>query len=754
MLGKHTMRKNKTFRFVDSKNVYIRSRIYLTRASQAKKVKMKRSLNRLFYLFFAILFQSTCFHSTVYAEVPLEDKEQSTKIDRASKVDAKTEGIKIVDSKKEDIKTESTEVMKIFGDRNQANSEMTEQTTKLMSVAGIANDPLSSVFSLPGVVFAGGDDGEPAIRGSSPDDNAFYIDNMPVDYIFHLFGDSIFNANVVSDFKLHPASFGSEYGNATGGIFDIKLRDPRNQEFTTVIDANMLKSGIFFEGGITEDQAFYFSYRRSLIHLFLTEGEEEDGETITKSPISDDYQGKYQWLIGDQHKLTFNINGASDVGALNISSTSEQARVDPDSVGDLKLKTQFDQQGVSWQYFGKDQSTFHLSASHMIEKNNQSFGQGQFVELKTQRNNLRLLYQFDWLNSHKLNIGADFEQSTSDYSFDMIPFFCTDHDADCESTRGERIQDIDNLKNTNTAVYFNDIWSLYKDVSIEIGLRGEHNSYTGQSFIHPRFSLNWFPTRELKFKAKVGTYSRFPNIETALKKLGNPNINSPKASHYSLGLEYRMSDFWNTSLDVYYKDLGDMALALNDAQPNANLHYSNDLSGTAKGIEWVINRDLNNGWYGWASLSWSKSDRTDDLTNITTEYYLDTPLLANVVANYEFNDLWDMGFRFTARSGAKYTPITGLRENPNHDGFFLPNYGELNSKTLPTYTRLDIQANYKTAIFGKEAVWTFAIINALGSENISGYNYESDGNETINNFTIIGEKGMEAFPYVGLKVRF
>ena len=91
-------------------------------------------------------------------------------------------------TEKETKKQDATEVITVEGKRNQANSELTPETEKLIKVAGIENDPISSVFTMPGVVYAGGDEGgEPAIRGSSPDDNAFYIDDLPADYIFHLF---------------------------------------------------------------------------------------------------------------------------------------------------------------------------------------------------------------------------------------------------------------------------------------------------------------------------------------------------------------------------------------------------------------------------------------------------------------------------------------------------------------------------------------------------------------------------------------
>ena len=111
---------------------------------------------------------------------------------------------------------------------------------------------------------------------------------MPVGYIFHLFGDSIFNENVVRDFSLHPAAFGSQYGNATGGVFDVQLRDPKNQDITTTVDDSLLKTGVMVEGGVNDDQAYYLSYRSSLIHLFLPDCEEDEGDTVFNAPVSDE----------------------------------------------------------------------------------------------------------------------------------------------------------------------------------------------------------------------------------------------------------------------------------------------------------------------------------------------------------------------------------------------------------------------------------------------------------------------------------
>ncbi|NQY49277.1 MAG: TonB-dependent receptor, partial [Colwellia sp.] len=495
---------------------------------------------------------------------------------------------------------------------------------------------------------------------------------------------------------------------------------------------------------------------RSQIHLFLPEGEEDEGYTIFKAPVSEDYQGKYQWLIGDAHKLTFSASGASDTGGVNISEESESGRIDPDSVGDLKITTKFDSQSLSWQYYGDEQKIMQLVAGHTVNTTDEIFGKGQFIKVDEEIYNLRFSSQITWLEDHKLGFGVDYSKSDVDYSFDIIPYYCTETDADCDSNKGERIQDNANLTDENIAIYVHDIWQMSESWQLTYGVRAESNDYTEQTFIHPRFALDWFAADGLTIKAKAGTYSRFPDVYTALKKLGNPKIKSPQATHYSLGADYQLNDIWFTSIDIYHKELTELPRSIDEhsAEADLELHYTNDTSGDAQGVEWLVRHDRNNGWFGWASLSWSQSQRTDDLTNITADYYLDTPMVANVVVNYELNERWDFGLRFTLRSGAKYTPIVGLRENPDYDDHFLPEYGELNAKTLPVYHRLDLEANYKTTYWGYDAKWTWAIINAMAQQNVSGYYYEPEDGDSLTKYNISGEEDIGVFPYVGLKMTF
>ncbi len=648
----------------------------------------------------------------------------------------------------------NAETITVTGRRIQQQTETSEETQKLLDIAGNAGDPLAAVYTFPGVVYAGGDaGGAPAIRGSSPDDNAFYIDGMPAGYIFHLFGDSIFNENLIAEFSLLPAAFGSEYGNATGGIIDVSLRDPKQHDWQATLDASFLKAGFLAEGGLGNDQAAYFSYRRSLIQFFVKEDDEfDDGVRVLQAPESDDYQGKYQWLIGDRHKLSFSLSGATDLGGLSIADTSTVGRANPDTVGDLNFKQQFNGQALRWDFYGDRLTHADASINRVVSQVTYSYGQGQFVTLDDERTVWRSSVGFSLFNDHFLRFGQDIEQRDFRYSFDLIPYFCTDHQADCEGNKGERIQGKDVSEVDQYALYVIDDWSLNENWSAQMGLRAEYNRLTEQRFNHPRVALTWQATPLWSYRLKAGTYSRMPDADKVLPTLGNPDLKVPTATHFALAVNYQLRGDWKTSVEVYKKYLDDLPRAIDLADDVAQRHYTNDVSGQAQGIEWVIEKEKTEKWYGWFSLSASRSERTDKLTDITTQYYLDTPLIANAVLNYAFNHRWSIGARVTVRSGARYTPIVGIHPNPDYPDSYLPTYGELNSKTLPTYYRIDLQGEYQLPRI--PAALTFGVVNATNAENVSGYYFEPDGNETPEHFVIAKEVGLPFFPYIGFKLQF
>jgi hypothetical protein len=627
----------------------------------------------------------------------------------------------------------------------------TLETEKLLRLPGTMGDPISSVFSLPGVLFSGGDSGQPAVRGSAPEDNSVLIDFLPAAYIYHPFGFSIFNENVIHDFDLLAAGYPAEYGGATGAVFDITLRRPKQQPLQTVFDYSFLKTGIFFEGGITDDQAFYFSYRRSLLDLYLEEDEEledEEGVTLRQLPVSTDYQGKYVWQVDSAHTLTVQVLGAGD------EYSAEDALIDPDVIGDQSLNQNFNSQGLVWDGYYRDGSELKVALGYLTEKTDFTLGAGQFLTLRGEEVDLKARYRFAPVGAHQITIGTFSVLNETRYSFDAKVSPCTDLDPDCVPTRDDRLQDSNRLRVVGNQFYVQDAWRMLDDFTLTAGLHASEDDYLKEQLVEPRMSFRWDFAAQWALTGAAGDYHRFPDDIHVVRVIGNPDLDAPKARHYVIGLERSYAHDWSWRAELYHKELWDMALALDDDEPDAELNYVNEVSGTADGVELLVNKGGEK-WYGWLSLSLARSERKNDRTGETSRFVGDTPAVANIVINYQINANWNLGGRWSYRTGAAYTPVTGVRTNPDFPELFLPVYGELNSERLPDYQRLDVRLERKFH-WGRrvEGEWVVDLINATNRRNISGYQYKPTRNDTETDFRIEAEEDLEFFPSVGFKLIF
>ena len=115
-------------------------------------------------------------------------------------------------------------------------------------IAGTSGDPLKALQSLPGVVSS--NSGRPAVRGSGPQDNAYYVDDLPIGKIFHVGGISVFNADLIRDFNLYSAAFPPHYGNVTGAVIDVALREPRRDKLGGKVNVNLLGADALIEAPI------------------------------------------------------------------------------------------------------------------------------------------------------------------------------------------------------------------------------------------------------------------------------------------------------------------------------------------------------------------------------------------------------------------------------------------------------------------------------------------------------------------------
>ncbi len=665
--------------------------------------------------------------------------------------------------------THLLEEVTIIGDISQDKTGISPRAKKLLSVAGAANDPLKAIHALPGVTFSSGwESHDPVIRGSAPRDNAYYIDGIPAEYIFHVFGTSIFDKNVINTFDLKAAAFTGFYNNATGGVIDVALRAPKNQPFTTLINWSFLKAGIFIESGIGENMAFYASYRRSLlreynalINLKKLASENQDGFRIKALPADQDYQVKYQWCLSPEHQLTLSAAGAFDDLAAEFSEGNNLVERDPDFAGTVEINKGFNHQGIQWQFDDKhNKQSFNAQFVHIHNVDHAFFGQDQSKEIAYHTYLFRTDWQKTLTQHHQIATRFWFESMRYQFHINAKTPPCTkSFEAECPTIDATYSRFDKSLSLQRPAFYLSDNIKLSNNQRSTLAINVVYDDYLKDMRIEPRISWDYFWGTSWLVYLKAGMYSQRPEILHVIKPTGNPKLNTERSNHYLGGIEYSPNESFSFRTELYFKTFQQLVVNVSAQQPDAL--YSNQAQGHAYGVEFLLTKHLTDKWYGWASLGLSKTERTNLSTQQDMPFEYDKPLIINFVSNYLLTERWHIGAKWSLQSGGRYTPITHLKDNEKFAGTQDPAYGKLNSERLPAYHQLDIRIEYTSP--KTWGYWKFYadILNAYHQRNITAYEYAPNNKETIKppkgfgrDVPVTTSTSLGVIPSIGVEVMF
>ena len=642
------------------------------------------------------------------------------------------------------------ESLTIIAESDGGSEVSTELASDIKNAAGQLGDPVQTLYALPGMARIGNTPEAPAVRGSAPEDNLFIVDGMPIGFMFHAYGNSIFDDKLIYDFGLYPGGYPANYGRATGGVFDVVLRDPVNKPFETTIDFSVIRAGLMFEGGITPNQSFYLSYRESLLQHFLKDSiediERDENIRVESLPLSRDYHGKYLFNMKNGAIISFNLSGASDEFSAELGRWNSNVALYPDREGSSSKDELFHAQSLSYDYFD-----IKFLLGHLLYRQDLQIGPNEYVLLDWHEYILKGHQELYLSEAHELMYGFDFSLGLSDYDFNYRFENCDVFTPDCESNTQSVSSQKDKLYFNQFDGFIQDRWSLSDKLVLLAGLRFSYLDYSDEIFLDPRISLEWDFHSRWTLTAASGVYHQAQDMEKLLPVVGNPKLDSISSNHFIVGLKHAMSDYWSISMDVYYKTMDDLALSTDN---DSNLPYVNGAKGESYGAELLVRKSKEEKWSGWFALSGSRTERINKFTKEKSLFSYDLPLILNLIANYQINLKWSSGIKWTYRSGALYTPIAGNTENPDIPGYYLPVYGELNSERSEPYHQLDFHTEY--SFFSKYAYGSlyFDILNVYNRTNSTGVSYEGQPNSS--NYKEVQKGGYTygIIPSIGLRLTF
>jgi len=614
-------------------------------------------------------------------------------------------------------------------------------TEKLLKIPGAGNDPLKAIEALPGVVLGGfGPFSVPAVRGSNPNDNTYITDFIPVGYVFHNDGGSTYNDNLIENFSLKAGAWGPEYSNAIGAVLATKLRDPYQEAIHTTLDLSLLRAGALVEGAVTENSAFYLSYRQSLLELYVENFVDEDELKFTEVPKNSDYQFKYQWRINPVSNLRFVANGAQDSVGIEFGPESDDLEREPGLAGGLGAETYYHSQGILYDTVLAGGTSTILSVSRKEE--DVSFAIGSLFDLDAINYEYRFknYYNTPLMNGDTIRYGVDLSSTEIEYTASGLYSACnSDVGDECPpASLGTPFDNEDTLTINGLYTFVAYDWLASPDWELTLGLGNSYNDFNQEQLIQPRISSRYALNDTWTLTSAIGRHSQFiREFRFIAKELGNPDLKQPDALHYVVGFEHDIDDSLSTKVELYYKDIDNLVAAntKSDTPP-----YLNNANGTAYGLELLVNKNLTDKWYGWLSVAYSKTKRENEDTGKSINYELDRPWVVNLVANYQKNAQTSYGFKWRYQSGSLVTPITEAEPYYNCNGnidtenpcgaadpyIYDPVEGKPNSQRLSAYHRLDFRLDHELS---ERSTLYFEIINLYNRANVSDISYNKDYTE-------------------------
>jgi hypothetical protein len=584
----------------------------------------------------------------------------------------------------------------------------------LRKLAGSSGDPLSGLQAMPGVAAVDGSSA-PAVRGSGPEDNAFYVDNLYVSKLFHYGAISVFNADLIQDFNLYSAAFGPHYDDVTGAVIDVALREPRKDRLGGKVNINLMGADFLVEGPHDTDKSFYFAARRSYFDVFMKQVEEK-GVTF-QIPNYWDYQGKYLWQVNEANKLTLHLHGASDILKVNVGQNSDLGQQEPVLVGSLAMSEDSSVQAVTLDSVLSSSAFNMLVFEHTTHRSNSRIAAAGTFTYSQENLILRDQVRQEIGRGHELALGVELSNARVKLDADYKNAPCTQFEPNCDLTSGTRRRLVDEFSSNAWSLSLQDRKRVLDSLTLVGGLRHSNDGYLHRKYTEPRVGAEWEWSADTLLTAGWGRHNQMPSGDQMIREFGNQKLDHIRADHSVLGVAHKVDADWNWKTEAYYKKFDNLVIS------DPMLNYINAASGKAWGMELLIKKEETDKLSGWWVLNLSKSTRRNDVTGESFRFQYDQPVNTTLVGNYKFSDDWSLGMKWNLHSGTPYTPILGT-SGTYPDGRPIPVYAGVNSGTLPVYHRLDLRLDRYYLFDNWKLNTYFELNNIYQRKNVVGYSYD------------------------------
>lgn len=596
---------------------------------------------------------------------------------------------------------------------------------------GSAGDVSRIVAVLPSVAKVNDMMNSLAVRGGSPTENAFYVDNIEIPNINHypVQGTSggpisLLNVDFIDNVNFSAGGFSAAYGDRLSSVMEIDFREGNRDEFDTQIDMNMAGFGVAFEGPIRKDKgSIMFSGRRSYLDLLV------DAIGTGVAPRYSDYQGKAVYDLSSSNRISvLGIYGHDNITFDRESSTDDRLPF----YGPFKgSEYAF---GANWRLLWNKNGYSNTSVSALGTEYNQNVFEtfadpdtDPWVYTNISREDI---YQVRNVNHYRFS-----ESVGSEFGFD-VKYLHNDfytHSAPYTNAIGDSIPGIlvdKTLDATKYGMYASLNLRPGGRLSATAGVRYDYYPFIRHWHFSPRFSLSYALSNRLTVKGATGIYYQSIPVSLLAQKKEFEKLQDPIAYHYVAGMDYLLTPETKLTFEGYYKKYDNFPM--DPAQPM--LFLADELSfqrivgifeelsdkGLAEsyGIELTLQKKLAREFYGLMGGSLFRA-RYRGLDGMWRDRIFDNKYLFSVEGGYKPNNKWEYSIRWIFAGGSPYSPIDPAASELA--GRTVVSRDKVNEVRMDPYHSLNLRVDRRYHFSHTNLIVYFSVWNVYNRKNVSMY---------------------------------
>jgi hypothetical protein len=566
----------------------------------------------------------------------------------------------------------------VEADRERA-AEVVRRTIALEEVEkipGTQGDTLKGLQNFPGLARTPFGIGLLVIRGAAPGDSAVYLGGHEIPQLFHFGGvASVYNSGLIADLSYIPSNFGGEFGDATGGVVDIRPASPRRDGFHGYAQVDLLGASALAQGKLGEG-GFAVALRRSYIDAITPRN-----VGVTLLPRYWDYQGTLEYPVAKgKGRLTLRALGSDD----------RYVALDPIAEG-FDLNQWFHRGDLEYQHDFGDGWSMLVTPSFLYQyQNDLANEQTEYRWSLRAEARRRVGRRFSWAVGTETRAGfADLDLIRAQ----LDPF-------GPPNSVGEDSRSDNRVTFATPALYARTTMQAgtERPVTISPSVRGTWYAMPAdQATVDPRVNAEWQVADQWKIRGGVGAYSQSPTLTELDEVFGNPGLRPERSMQASAGFAVGLPASLSLELTGFYKSLYDLAVPsdrlVDDADGNPTpIRFENTGTGRAFGGELLFRRDFSQKFYGWVAYTLSRAELRNRPQDELAVAPFDQTHILTLVAGYKLPKNWTLGARFRLVSGLPYTPLAnGIYDAGS--GTWLPLPSPENSARLAPFNQLDLRVD-------------------------------------------------------------